>query len=1227
MPSASPEPLVYHPEANYHETIFAALFDKANLAYDARDGIRMIANDTGNDLSVWIDDLCQGCTSVYSPTNTSGHVCPRGFWAHADCAATSKLDRIHIRYMHKLLLEKYYVAQGFPGQGQSILSGGGVVNYSFYICSIQDNVVALSPVSASDPRAIPIAPNDVAMFGGGTNFDTRIWPIIDSVDYTGCSSPNYYFTVTLSWDVSYLITGTDLVMYPYTPPPSASASSNPSYATLTISKYTPPYFNSIFNHQFLPYKKRVLIFTPTTTAIPESSSSSASQETTWPALDANDALTLSNHAGATTNVRIAPPVSEDEIPVGYTVESSQPGTFKVEVQATSDSAWVDVTSLFRYTETDPITGAVVWHWWKRVQATHTDAGNDYAVKVYFGSNMPNAAGDGWESAIGGYLLAGCIAARITYWVEYQNSGTAVSRRHTTNSMLCGNCRRDYTEWIADAASGAGGVGKLTVDNVDYHWYCAARTTASGVANFVPGSCCQQRSCDEYYQGSPATVGQALLAEIDCGKWLVEGQMWPGITTPNNFTYFWVRCPSLLLLGGALFDVPTQYFGYRSTQGNGALGHWLYGNMGGSVAVNYGAIYQTNYTPTGYSDLRAGLFSLSPVVNGTWNGVSPGISFVHGKQAISAVENSTSDPLVDGRRQLLRQMVGAIRHTANSGMFYRRARVSGYYNGESRVTRPAGGGAACNVYFPVQDITALTEHAMGEIEGGSWTLDGTEYSLRVQVYRPGRDHGYKRLGGISVNAYGEDINNRGQVLSCSMSAGRLIIDAYPGIHGIARTGNMTDPDDIVYYLAGGNIAELPEPLKPRSRYEMSIYNKVSGPWDKAWAGDAIEFPSVPTLSGKKFYIRTAVPCDYTNFGAVNIQTAFAWGRLPAYFDVDTDPLAQTGGGTVTMDNLYHFANSNYDGTTFTPTNAGDKEEIVYGDARTQDNWYYYWRTDTLSVMVDEDGYQAAKDAFNSHVIKDANWLKCRIYYTPYGYAQLQADMSLFDYVPSVSGSSSVSELAVKTRLSLPYAPYTTDGDDNECYWYNPFTEETVELTYAGDVPGHDGVIDIDTWPASGEYAFAQWGDGDWYAVFHPDYSGDEILLSYKTYYAYQLPASLPTGVTGLPTSDYSYLLKSDRLYVVDENDMLADANTLGLIDETYFKISSSGVFADTGSPVTLAYAVRPKTGNASWISISSSNLWIEKAAGQIYVKKTWVDATLSAATEYCFRVNAQSVGGY
>ena len=66
------------------------------------------------------------------------------------------------------------------------------------------------------------------------------------MDYTGCTSPDYEFKVTLSWDVSDALTGTGIDFY------DASPSNSPSYvaptARLTICKLPSfPQYNSLFS--------------------------------------------------------------------------------------------------------------------------------------------------------------------------------------------------------------------------------------------------------------------------------------------------------------------------------------------------------------------------------------------------------------------------------------------------------------------------------------------------------------------------------------------------------------------------------------------------------------------------------------------------------------------------------------------------------------------------------------------------------------------------------------------------------------------------------------------------------------------------------------------------------------------------------------------------------------------------------------------------------------------
>jgi len=113
--------------------------------------------------------------------------------------------------------------------------------------------------------------------------------------------------------------------------------------------------------------------------------------------------------------------------------------------------------------------------------------------------------------------------------------------------------------------------------------------------------------------------------------------------------------------------------------------------------------------------------------------------------------------------------------------------------------------------------------------------------------------------------------------------------------------------------------------------------------------------------------------------------------------------------------------------------------------------------------------------------------------------------------------------------------------------------------------------------------------------------------------------LPGGVTGFATSDGSvFLLNCDRLVVVDENGLLDAAS--GSITGAYVTVDSSGVFA-SGSTVSVAHA----TARGLMVAVAAGQLYIERALGNIYIRKAAVDAW-NQNERHCLRVNGQLIAG-
>jgi len=1067
---------------------------------------------------MWVqcDSACNGCQYRYVPTgapaaNPTGHVVPVRTWRKSDAADSKKLARSTVRKMHKLLFELFYFANnGLPGQSQGgTLASGGVTSASYQIWGISGSVLTVRPDAAVDPRSIPIAPNDVCWFQGGTNFDSRICAIVDDVDFTGCTAPNYEFDVTLSWDCTDLLTGTGQPLYGDCPSTSPSASDSqsmcPPTVLLAICQYTRPAYNSLYAHEMLPVKCKRVILEPTLVT----SSGSASVEDSWSDLDAYGAYTLEDHDGNTSNVRISRPISEDEIPIGDSAASDAPGTFRVRTY--DGSTWTDVTSGFLNTELDPVSGTiVVRHWWKRLQVTHTAAGNDYVTKLYLRNYIPNANGVGWESVAATDYCSGVEKIEIRYYVHYPNADTAERGRYHQQSMLCSNCKRDYAEWVGGCGGGGNGYG---TDADGRHWFCSARATASGVANFVPGRCTQQRSCDSYNFGDPELPTPATLAEIDTAKWISECQIWPGLSNPNNLFYYWSMGPSIYLLGGHYYDTPTQYHGKRAAEANGGLGYWLYGVVQcNDIAAHYGAIYDLSLTCTGLSCRWPGL-----LVN---SGVTHSGTYTQNKRALSGAEDGTSDPNWAHRDSLMRKPISTtLRPLSASQMFFTRARTTSGYEGENRIQRCVPQSTAVNIYFPMIDITetATTDFEHGSVSVGSWSIGGVEYSIKISVDRVRKTHGTKRLGGLACNAYGEETQNRGRAYASSFAGGLLTVDCYPGVHLIAVTGSAVSGPDIVRpYIGSGNVVEHADCHRPRSTYEFYTYNKFGDVLDKAYAGDCVEFSGIGTLSGKKFYIQTANPSGGTSFAEQTTDYSVVNFMLPPLFN-GLSYLDAAGGDSIVVNGAYYYHDAtNYNGAVFSKTTAGTKTNIDYGDARSgvnADDWY--WRDDTKSGLFDDAAFTAAISDYDS--TSNQGYCKVRVYYAIDGGAETYADIDLCEelvYTPSVSVSPSASAQGLLLQccnIPLTYAPDTADQTGNCIEQIDIFTGERTELSYGGQVA-------LDEWPANTEYAYANNGD-DWYMMFHPDLSGEVIEGSYKLASSVSSgnPPALPGGVTGFATS--------------------------------------------------------------------------------------------------------------
>jgi len=208
-----------------------------------------------------------------------------------------------------------------------------------------------------------------------------------------------------------------------------------------------------------------------------------------------------------------------------------------------------------------------------------------------------------------------------------------------------------------------------------------------------------------------------------------------------------------------------------------------------------------------------------------------------------------------------------------------------------------------------------------------------------------------------------------------------------------------------------------------------------------------------------------------------------------------------------------------------------------------------------------------------------------------------------------------------------------ASQNEVVRANPFTGAETEMDPIDDDPV---TVDGDSWPASqDEYAFAVFSYENEeeetvdvaYVLFHPNHSGQHIHGHYLLEYAIALPASLPASVTGLPCTDNTYLLKCDVLQVTDENGDLSTAHAASSFPvgspgspDVRFTVASDGVIAPEGAVAVRRYL------DATHTDIAAGNLYVRRALGEIYVKKSYVDTWKDDGGRHCLRVNAQLVGG-
>ncbi len=798
---------VIHSEASY-EHLFG-LDAKSDMGWDSREGMEYLHTGPG-DTDSWMIETepnCDGCAAKYFPyVNPDGHIALYRTRGTKPLADSKRLDLSYWLKMHKLLYALFYAGHGFEieGQGQSISIGGGVDNYGFWIVSVNQTIIRVKSMDALDPRSIPIQPNHVVTFCGGTNFDQRIRPMITHVNYDLTDATNCTCDITVNWNVGDLLTNTGELPYD----PDTNPTPN-TYLQITVPPM--PSWALPKEHERITTSRRTVTLRK-------------ADDDSWPDLDGYGAHSclLGN---TTENVRIAQPIS------GVAFE-----TFRVEVwDAVND--WVNVTA-----SVGP----------NRIQCSHSagEPPTDFATKIYLRNYIPDASGIGWESEVATDLLDGKSRVRLTY---FPASPVGL---YSQPSMRCGNCKRDYMNWIATANSYVEGHGVdygKGVDTDGNHWFCAAWWYASGVGAFSPGVCSLARNCNAYSQGADVVPTPLLLGQVDGGRYVALIEYFPGDADPSNFGYYWGGQPSLLLLGGADFDVPAQkYENIVYTQGNGCMGWWLYGELSANNLTSHrGAIYDIDATPADYNDVDDGLFVLG--------GATASDPYIPHCAAIAGTpESDATDPLGAHRRYLQRKFVSVKKDLgpdAGDGCFVSDARTTGTYEGENRNQRCMPDGTESHIYLPRILIASAgsSTFGRGKVTRGSWTIGGVTYGIKIEVFRE-RKYGLRALRGGPGAGQGTVAGN-----NYEYAGGLLMINCLPGERHIAE--GVEGEDDLIHdYNSGGNVVELPDNLRPQSHYDNPEYLHFGNVQDLAYAGDTIEFPGIAALAGHKFYIRKAQPCS-------------------------------------------------------------------------------------------------------------------------------------------------------------------------------------------------------------------------------------------------------------------------------------------------------------------------------------------------------------------------------
>lgn len=798
--------IIYHPTAGYSGW-FAV---PTNRHFDSRDGMGWIIDGAAEGTIIpRLDANCEDCPQAYDAgSRPGGHVAARQIRRQAASPGSARFKRDEIRKLRTLLHRLSYSAYGeLPGQNNGLsMPWGTVTKWDSALNSVlaapNDDWIQCTLPDGRDARSIPIHPEMVCYFDGGTAFDHVIRPRVLQVNYLG-GGPS--FQVKINWNIG------NRVFYGMV---------DAGTARLVFCDFSLPQSETMFAHEQLSVKRHTVTFGPGD-------------------LDGNGAFVLPNHSGLFAGWRPAAPVRAEDCVFGA-------GTFRLRFLI--GGAWVDWTD------------SIYDGGWARLQITHS-AYADFQTRVYLRGLVPAADG---SLIVSSDLLAiaGASQIELRYYAEYP-VGFPGQKRLT--SPLCGNCRRDYSNLIGNSNSGATGVG---VGADGRHWFChqrgPLRLTVPGraaLARFVPGRCSQARSCPLFYYGKAQPHTDRLLAELDTGIWLVQSQTGTAPWFPETI-YYWFCGNGIQTLLGDYCNVPGGFFPQRGAEMNGILGWYLEGSIedndirawcGGRYLVKKIDWTESSdpqwITAANINDRKPGLLPQNNITG-------PTATIKPGQQALVAPENDSSDPWKDVRDDFIRVTPGRTLYPTSENQWNGSARdADNGLEGETRCMRPTPS-TLTRTYFPAFSIVGALSHEgpHGAVTPGAWTFGGTVYGLRIQRATLGPALSYKILQG----ATGPTTWGTVKTVSVSMSA-IVSLDIAPGLYSVGHS--IGGGDEVIEFLGSGNAVRIPDYARIRNYYDGPYSQVAHGAFERARAGDVIEFNATdcPSLAGRRYWLATAKAC--------------------------------------------------------------------------------------------------------------------------------------------------------------------------------------------------------------------------------------------------------------------------------------------------------------------------------------------------------------------------------